>query len=253
MTSLELKLPERSEKPRMNGRTQILDKGLGLQGVADILEVAHPYVDLSKLGWGTAVITGNLSEKISLYREFGVEVCLGGTLFELAYLQGKVDEYASYVAGHGLTHVEISDGTIVMPHDEKLEIIARFAEEFTVLSEVGSKDAAAIVTPAKWVTAIRQELAAGASHVILEGRESGTAGMYRPTGEIRMGLVDEVLDAGIGVEHLIFEAPTKSSQVWLIRHIGPHLNFGNIRPDDALSLETLRLGLRGDTMLDIHG
>lgn len=240
-------------KPRDIRRTQVLDKGLGHRQVNDMLEVAGHLIDLVKLGWGTALVTGQLEEKVALYREAGIELCLGGTLLEVYSHRGEVDQFEDLINELGLSHVEVSDGTIELPIEEKVALISRFAENFTVYSEVGQKDPDVVVTPAKWVRAIQAELEAGASKVILEGRESGTAGMYRTGGEIRMGLIDEILDAGISPEKLIFEAPNKASQTWFIRHIGVDVNLANVLPDDVIPLETLRLGLRADTLLDIHG
>jgi phosphosulfolactate synthase len=246
-------LPQRGAKPRSTGRTHILDKGLPVRFIDDQLDVVGEFVDLVKLGWGTSVVTPNLEDKLGIYRAHQVEVCFGGTLFELAYLQGRVDEYIDWLTSLGVNSVEISDGTLEMSGSDKLDIITRLAPDFTVYSEVGSKDSTAIVTPARWVRAIREELEAGASHVILEGRESGTAGMYRESGEIRMGLIDEIIESGIAVDHLVFEAPTKQQQVWLFKHIGPEINLGNIPLEEALGVETLRLGLRADTLLTFHG
>ena len=250
--NLPVSLPQRSTKPRSDGRTHIIDKGLPTGWIEDQLQLAGEFVDLVKLGWGTSVLTPNLTEKLDTYRAHDVDVCFGGTLFELVYLQGRVDEYAGWLRELGITSVEISDGCLEMNGSDKLKLIEEWSGEMTVFSEVGSKDAAVIVTPARWVKAIKQELEAGATYVILEGRESGTAGMYRESGEIRMGLIDEILESGIPVDRLVFEAPTKAQQVWLIKHIGPDINVGNIAPEDALPLETLRLGLRADTLLTIH-
>jgi phosphosulfolactate synthase len=230
-----------------------LDKGLGPRQIEDLLEVAGHLIDLVKLGWGTALVTGHLEEKVRLYQQAGIDLCLGGTLLELYSHRGELDQFEEYVESLGLTHVEVSDGTLELPIEEKTALISRFAENFTVYSEVGQKDPEVVVTPVKWVRAIQAELDAGASKVILEGRESGTAGMYRTSGEIRMGLIDEILDAGIPPASLIFEAPNKASQTWFIRHIGVDVNLANVPPEDVIPLETLRLGLRADTLLDIHG
>ena len=248
-----LALPARPPKPRTTGRTHAIDKGAGPAAIADLLAVAADHLDLVKLGWGTAVVTARLEEKIAVYRDHGVDVCLGGTLWELHHLQGRLDEYTGWLRELGLTTVEISDGAVALDPDEKAALIARFATDFTVLSEVGSKDADAIVTPAAWVAAIRRELDAGAAYVILEGRESGSAGMYRPSGEIRMGLIGEIIDAGIDVDRLVFEAPQKAQQVWLLERVGPGINLANIALDEVVSVETLRLGLRADTLLRLHG
>ena len=218
-----------------------------------MIDVAGDLIDLVKLGWGTALVTSGVEEKVALYQQAGLDVCLGGTLLEVYSHRGEVELFEDYLEALGLTHVEVSDGTIELPIEEKIELISRFADRYTVYSEVGQKDPDVVVTPAKWVRAIQAELAAGASKVILEGRESGTAGMYRTSGEIRMGLIDEILDAGIDPEKLIFEAPNKASQTWLIKHIGVDVNLANVPPEDVIPLETLRLGLRADTLLDIHG
>lgn len=240
-------------KPRDIRRTQVLDKGMGHHQIEDMLEIAGDLIDLVKLGWGTALVTNGVAGKIDVYRDAGVDVCLGGTLLELYNRRREVDLFEEYISGLGLTHVEVSDGTIDLPLTEKLALISRFADNYTVYSEVGQKDPEVVVTPAKWVAAINAELEAGATKVILEGRESGTAGMYRTSGEIRMGLIDEILEAGIPPQKLVFETPNKASQTWFIKHIGVDVNLANIAPDDVISLETLRLGLRADTLIDIHG
>jgi phosphosulfolactate synthase len=241
-----LDLPARSRKPREHGVTHVLDRGLSLAGVEGMVEVAGDAVDLVKLGWGTALATGNLEAKLERYRAHGIPVVLGGTLTEIAIAQGRLDALLEWVRGLGIDHVEISDGTIDLDHGRKLALIERLAGEFRVLSEVGSKDDTRIMAPYRWVEQIRQELAAGAWKVIAEARESGTAGIYRPDGEVRMGLIDEIaheIDPG----RMLFEAPQKDQQVWFLRRFGPEVNLGNVPPDDVLSLETLRLGLRSDT------
>lgn len=248
-----LNLPDRSSKPRAVGRTHVLDKGHGTSQIEDAMSVAGNYVDLVKLGWGTSLVTPNVAEKIAAYRRHGAAVCFGGTLFELFWLQGRVDDYVAYMKDMGVVAVEVSDGTIELDLSEKLSIIERLTGDFEVHSEVGSKDSATIVSPVKWVRAIKAELEAGASYVILEGRESGTAGLYRPSGEIRMGLIDEILEAGIEPDRLIFEAPNKVQQVWLIKQLGPNANLANIPLSEVIALETLRLGLRADTLLHFHG
>jgi phosphosulfolactate synthase len=242
-----LDLPERSAKPRERGVTHVLDRGLAVREVDDLIEVAGDAVDLVKLGWGTALATGNLREKLDRYRAHGIPVVLGGTLTELAIRQGRVDGLIAYLDELGLDHVEVSDGTIVLDHDDKLALIRRLAARYRVLSEVGSKDNERIMAPYRWVEQIESELEAGAWKVIAEARETGTAGIYRPDGEVRMGLVDEIAHA-IDPERLLFEAPLKDQQVWFLRRFGAEVNLGNIPPGDVLSLETLRLGLRSDTV-----
>jgi phosphosulfolactate synthase len=243
-----LDLPARSSKPRERGLTHVLDHGLSLAQVDGLVEVAGGSVDIVKLGWGTSLVTGNLEAKLARYAEHGIPVVLGGTLTELAIRQGRFDEMVEWIRALGLRHVEISDGTISLPPEQKRELIRRLAGEFTVLSEVGSKDADVIMAPYVWVEQIEGELQAGAWKVITEARESGTAGIYRADGEVRAGLIDEIVHA-IDPDRLIFEAPRKDQQVWLLQHLGSECNLGNIAPDDVLSLETLRLGLRADTVL----
>jgi phosphosulfolactate synthase len=247
-----LDLPSRGGKPRDQGLTHVLDRGLSVAEVDALVEVAGEYVDLVKLGWGTAVATGNLEPKLARYRAHGIPVVLGGTLTEVSILQDKVDELVAWLRELGLRHVEISDGTVDIERSRKLELIARLSEEFIVLSEVGSKDQDRIMAPYVWVEDIQAELAAGAWKVIAEAREAGNAGIYRPDGEIRMGLIDEIAHA-IPTRQLLFEAPRKDQQVWFLRRFGPDVNLGNIAPADALSLETLRLGLRSDTVQSTHG
>ena len=242
-----LTLPERAAKPRQIGLTHVLDKGESLAEIEGLFAACGDYVDIVKLGWGTSYVTRNLREKLALYASLGVPVVLGGTLMEVAINQGRIDDYRRWVTELGLTHVEVSDGSIVLDHAEKLALIASLAKDFTVLSEVGSKDTAAVVAPYRWVQAIETELEAGAWKVITEARESGTAGLYRPDGEIRTGLVDEIVHS-IDPTRLLFEAPQKAQQVWFIKMFGPNVNLGNIHPDEVIPLETLRLGLRSDTI-----
>ena len=242
-----LTLPERAAKPRQVGLTHVLDKGGSLAEIEGLFAACGDYVDIVKLGWGTSYVTRNLREKLALYATLGVPVVLGGTLMEVAISQGRIDDFRRWVNDLGLTHVEVSDGSIVLDHDEKLALIAALAKDFTVLSEVGSKDTAAVVAPYRWVSAIETELEAGAWKVITEARESGTAGLYRPDGEIRTGLVDEIVHT-IDPTRLLFEAPQKAQQVWFIKMFGPNVNLGNIHPEEVIPLETLRLGLRSDTL-----
>jgi phosphosulfolactate synthase len=235
-------------EPRNNGLTHVIDKGLGPRAWEDLLETSGPYIDIVKLGWGTAYVTPNLKRKLEILRE--KPVVIGGTFFEIVYAKERLDEYKQWLAELGLTHVEVSDGTIEIPRQRKLELIAELARDFTVLSEVGSKDAEVVYAPYQWVQWIKEELEAGAWKVITEARESGTAGIFRPTGEMRTGLVDEIAHE-IDVADLIFEAPSKASQAWFVKHFGPEVNLGNIPPDEVIPLETLRLGLRGDTLKEV--
>ncbi len=244
-----LSLPGRPPKPRQAGITHMIDKGLPLREVEAVLDSVADYLDIVKLGWGTAYVTRNLREKVRLYQSAGVPVVLGGTFWEVCFVQQKLDEWRRWVSHLGLGHVEISDGTISIAHDVKLEQIRTMAAEFVVLSEVGSKDLQAVVAPYRWVELIDAELRAGAWKVITEARETGTAGIFRPDGEVRMGLIDEVVHH-IDPNRLLFEAPQKSQQVWFIHKFGPNVNLGNIPSDEVIPLETLRLGLRADTLLD---
>jgi phosphosulfolactate synthase len=247
-----LDLPARSAKPREVGLTHVLDRGLAVSQVEALVEVAGDYIDIVKLGWGTAIVTGNLEQKLERYKAHGVPVVFGGTLLEIAIAQERLDELLAWMVRLGLEHLEISDGTITMPHDHKLELIERLSRDFTVMSEVGSKDDTKIMAPYRWVELIKSELEAGAWKVIAEARESGTSGIYRHDGEVRMGLIDEIVHA-VPHERLLFEAPRKDQQVWFIRRMGADVNLGNIHPDEVLSLETMRLGLRADTALGAVG
>lgn len=242
-------LPERPSRPRSDGMTLALDKGLSARQAEDFMEVAADFVDLVKLGWGTAVITPNLRRKLDVYREAGTDVYLGGTLFEAYYMRGMLDPFRSLVDALGLEHVEVSDGTLQIPHEDKLACIDSLGRDFTVLSEVGSKDDAHVMPPYRWVELIKAELAAGSWKVICEARESGTAGLFRPNEEVRSGLVEEITTL-TDQRQLIFEAPKKHQQVWFIRMLGANVNLGNILPDEVIPLETLRLGLRGDTLTE---
>ncbi len=233
---------------RDGGLTHVLDKGLGPRAWEDVLETCGDFIDIVKLGWGTAYVTANLDRKLDVLR--GKRVVMGGTFFEVVYARDRLDEYKRWLSDLGIDHVEISDGTVEIPRERKLELIADFARDFTVLSEVGSKDSEVVFAPYEWVEWIKAEKAAGAWKVIAEGRESGTAGIFRPSGEMRTGLVDEIAHS-IDYRDLVWEAPTKASQAWFIQHFGPEVNLGNIPPDEVIPLETLRLGLRGDTLREV--
>ncbi|HVM17991.1 MAG TPA: phosphosulfolactate synthase [Gaiellaceae bacterium] len=233
---------------RDGGLTHVIDKGLGPRAWEDVLDTAGDHIDIVKLGWGTALVTRNLERKLDVLR--GKKVVLGGTFFEVVYVKDKLDEYKRWLGELGIDHVEISDGTVEIPRERKLELIADFARDFTVLSEVGSKDSEVVFAPYQWVEWIKEELAAGAWKVVTESREGGTAGIFRPTGEMRTGLVDEIAHS-IEVDDLIWEAPSKSAQAWFVKHFGPEVNLGNIPPEEVIPLETLRLGLRGDTLEEV--
>jgi phosphosulfolactate synthase len=243
-----LQLPERSAKPRQVGITHVIDRGLSVAEVDGLVEVVGDSVDIVKLGWGTALASANLDRKLERYREHGIPIVLGGSLTELAIAQGQLDRLIEWVQELGLTYFEISDGTIALEHERKLELIARLAQDFTVLSEVGSKDDTGAITPPYiWVQQMQEELDAGAWKVIAEGRESGTAGIFRPDGEVREGLIAEIVH-GVDQDSILFDAPRKHQQVWFVRRLGPNINLGNVPVDEVLALETLRLGLRSDTM-----
>jgi phosphosulfolactate synthase len=245
-----LSLPERTEKPRKTGLTIVIDRGLPTAYFKDIIDSYGCLIDLIKLGWGTAVVTKDLQEKVNFAQFHGVEVFFGGTYFEKAVLQEKVESYEEMCRMLGLKYVEISNGSIALSNNEKARYISRFAAEFTVLSEVGYKDECRSreLPPRAWIEFIREDLQAGAKKVITEARESGTSGICRANGELRYGLIAEILDSGISPADLIFEAPNKELQLYFIRKLGANVNFGNIGPDDVISLETLRLGLRSDTL-----
>jgi phosphosulfolactate synthase len=245
-----LDVPARSPKPRRSGLTHVIDKGLNLREIEGMFDTGGDYVDIVKLGWGTSYVTNNLEKKIALYRSFQTPVVCGGTLFEAVYARGKLEEYKSWLTEQRFSHVEISDGAVEIPRERKLELIAEFGQDFTVLSEVGSKDAEVNFAPYLWVEWIKEELEAGSWKVITEAREGGTAGIFRPTGEMRTGLIDEIAH-DIAIDDLIFEAPTKAAQAWFVKHFGPEVNLGNIPPEEVIPLETLRLGLRADTIQEV--
>jgi phosphosulfolactate synthase len=242
-----LDIPERSGKPRERGLTHVIDRGMSIAEVDGLLEVAGDSVDVVKLGWGTALVTANLKPKLARYAAHGIPVVLGGTLTELAIRQGRVDGLVAWLRELGLRHVEVSDGTIALEQHLKRELIEQLSKELTVFAEVGSKDVDFIMAPYIWVEQIERDLQAGAWKVIAEARESGTAGIYRANGEVRTGLIDEIAHA-IDPVRLIFDAPLQRQQVWLLKRFGGECNLGNIAPADVLSLETLRLGLRSDTV-----
>lgn len=246
-----LTLPERTTKPREGGLTHVLDKGLSVEQARQFMEVARDYVDIVKLGWGTAVVTPNVKDKIALYQSSGAPVCFGGTFFELCLRQGRFNEYLALVDECGLTYVEVSDGTVAMDEEDKLAIVRRLSKRYRVLSEVGSKHDAVVITPSTWIDSIARELEAGAWKVIAEGRESGTVGIYRPSGDIKDGLLEEIREA-FDASRIIFEAPMKNQQAWFVKQFGPNVNLGNIASDEVISLETLRLGVRSDTLLTFH-
>src|SRR5215813_8608676 len=230
------------------GLTHVIDKGLGPRAWQDVLETSGEYISIVKLGWGTAAVTPNLRAKLDVLRD--KPVVIGGTFFEVVYVKGKLDEYKAWLRDLGLTHVEISDGTVEIPRERKLELIADFARDFTVLSEVGSKDSSVEYTVDEWTEWLRDELEAGAWKVITEARESGTAGIFDSSGGMRTDLINEIANA-VGPANIVFEAPTKAAQAWFVKQFGPSVNLGNIPPEEVIPLQTLRLGLRGDTLKEV--
>jgi phosphosulfolactate synthase len=243
LPDFDLGLPERSA-----GLTHVIDKGLGPRGWEDVLEVSGHLIDVVKLGWGTSYVTKSLEQKLAVLKD--KPVVIGGTFFEVVYVKSRLDEYKQWLNGLGLTHVEISDGTVDIPRERKLELIADFARDFTVLSEVGSKDSSVEYGADEWTQWLREELDAGAWKVITEAREGGTAGIFDAGGGMRTELIGEIAGA-VGIEHVIFEAPSKAAQAWFVKQFGPEVNLGNIPPEEVIPLETLRLGLRGDTLREV--
>jgi phosphosulfolactate synthase len=239
-------LPPRTEQPRKDGITMVMDKGLSLPEVRNLISVSGPHIDVVKLGFGTAYVTPLLKEKLEIYRSAGLPVYFGGTLFEAFVIRGQLDDYISVCKDYDIRWLEVSDGSIEIPHAEKCGHIERLARDFTVLSEVGSKDAAHIIPPYKWIELMTAELAAGATYVIAEAREAGTVGIYRGNGEVREGLVQEILTA-VPAARILWEAPQKAQQLYFITLLGCNVNLGNIAPGEVIPLEAMRLGLRGDT------
>ena len=239
-------MPDRDTKPRNNGITMVMDKGLSINEVENFLAIAGPHVDIVKLGFGTAYVTPNLREKINVYQKHNIPLFFGGTLFEAFLVRGQVDDYIAICKDYGISHIEISDGSISIPHAEKCGYIEKLTKHGTVLSEVGSKDATNIMPPYKWIQLMHAELEAGASYVIAEARESGNVGIYRGSGEVRQGLVNEILTQIPG-EKILWEAPQKEQQLYFINLLGCNCNLGNIAPNEVIPLESMRIGLRGDT------
>jgi phosphosulfolactate synthase len=239
-------LPQRTAKPRQSGITMVMDKGLSLREAEDFLSIGAEYTDIIKLGFGTGFVTPGLQQKIDLYRKNGIPVYFGGTLFEAYIIRNQFEDYLRLLDKTGIDHVEVSDGSIDMHHDEKCEYIRKLASRAVVLSEVGSKDAEKIIPPYEWIEQMESEISAGVWKVIAEARESGTVGIFRGTGEVRSGLVAEIIRK-IPMEKILWEAPLKAQQVWFIKLYGANVNLGNIAPNELIALETLRLGLRGDS------
>jgi phosphosulfolactate synthase len=239
-------LPDRSVKPRQSGLTMVMDKGLSLRQAQDLIDTSAQFVDLLKLGFGTSVFTPNVKEKVKLYQDAGMKVYVGGTLFEAFLIRGEFDNYRRYVDNLGLTTVEVSDGSMTFPHNEKCEYISKLAKDYTVLSEVGSKEEGILISPAKWIKMMQTELQAGSWKVIAEARESGTVGIYRPNGQAHVMLINKILQK-VKLEDILWEAPKKPQQVYFIKQFGANVNLGNIAENEVIPLECLRMGLRGDT------
>jgi phosphosulfolactate synthase len=239
-------IPERTKQPRQNGLTMVMDKGLSINEVENFLSVGAPHVDIVKLGFGTSFVTPNLKQKLEVYQKHNIPLYLGGTLFEAFLIRGQMNDYISVLKDYGITDVEVSDGSIEIPHHEKCGYIEQMAKHFRVFSEVGSKDAAHIIPPYKWIELMKAELNAGSSYVIAEAREAGNVGIYRSSGEVREGLVQEILTQ-VPAEKIIWEAPQKAQQVYFLELIGCNVNLGNIAPNEIIPLEAMRIGLRGDS------
>ena len=242
-------IPERTSKPRTNGLTMVMDKGLGLREAEHFIEANVDRTDIVKFGFGTAYVTKQLEEKIKLYKENGIRPYFGGTLFEVFYARGKFDDYLRLIDKYQLDLVEVSDGSIIINHDEKCELIYHLAKERTVLSEVGSKDSGILISPNRWIKMMTKELEAGSWKVIAEGREAGNVGVFRPNGSAHTLLINKII-AKVKPENILWEAPQKNQQVWFVKLFGANVNLGNIAPNEVIPLECLRLGLRGDTFFD---
>jgi len=239
-------IPDRAAKPRTEGMTMVMDKGLSTREAEDFLTMGGPYADIIKLGWATSYVSPNLNEKLALYQEAHIPCYFGGTLFEVFIARGMFEEYRKLLAQFKMEYVEVSDGSLEIPHDQKCEYIRILSKDYKVLSEVGSKDAEKIIAPYKWIAMMKGELEAGSVKVIAEAREAGNVGIFRGTGEVRSGLIDEILTQ-VPPEMVLWEAPQKTQQTWFVKLLGANVNLGNIAPNDVIPLETLRLGLRSDT------
>jgi phosphosulfolactate synthase len=239
-------IPERNIKPRENGITMVMDKGLSVEEAKNFISATLPHVDVVKLGFGTSYVTPNLREKIELYQAAGLPVYFGGTLFEAFLIRNQFDDYLAVCKDYAIDWMEVSDGSITIPHAEKCGYIEKMTKYGKVLSEVGSKDAAHIIPPYKWIELMRAELSAGSTYVIAEAREAGNVGIYRGSGEVREGLVQEILTQIPG-EKIIWEAPQKAQQLYFLELLGCNVNLGNIAPNEVIPLEAMRIGLRGDT------
>jgi phosphosulfolactate synthase len=254
MIQTALVLPEREHKPRTTGVTMVVDGGMPLGGLHDLVSSAGEYLDFVKFGWGTAVVSGQIEAKAALLREAGIDYYLGGTLFEKHVLQDRLDEFRALCRHLGCRHLEVSNGTIDLSNAEKAGYVRKLVDEFTVISEVGFKDSTRSehLMPRRWIEYVSEDLDAGATLVTLESRESGRSGICRPNGQLRVGLIEELLGGGVPVDRLMFEAPTTTLQTYFVKRVGPDVNLGNVAPTGVIGLETLRLGLRADTLTDFE-
>src|ERR1700733_8158859 len=255
MRPTALQLPERAAKPRSKGITMVVDGGLPTRHFCDIVESGSEFLDFVKFGWGTALVTKDLSEKIPVLRNVGVNYYFGGTLFEKFVLQDRLDDFRDLCRQFTCEFVEVSNGTIDLSNPEKAGYIRKLSDEFQIISEVGFKDAerSENLPPSRWIECIHEDLDAGAHLVTLESRESGKSGICRPNGELRFGLIEELLASDVAPEQLLFEAPSTQLQCYFVRRIGTDVNLGNVAATALIGLETIRLGLRADTLLSFEG
>ena len=242
-------IPDRESKPRQSGITMVMDKGLSIGEVENLIDGSGPYIDFIKLGFGSSMITPNLQRKLDAYRQGGLPVYFGGTLFEAFIIRKKFNEYVKLMQKYKMEYAEISDGSIVLEHNQKCEYIRQLSKHVTVISEVGSKEEGIIIHPKKWTDMMQAEIDAGVFKVIAEARESGTVGIYRPSGKAHVVLINKITSK-IPPEKIIWEAPQKSQQTYFINHFGANVNLGNIAPNEVIALESLRLGLRSDTFFN---
>ena len=239
-------IPERTNKPREDGITMVIDKGSSIQECKNLIESSSKYIDFIKFGWTTSNFSTNLKEKLKLFTDENINVYFGGTLFEAFAIRNQIEDYISILKEYDLKYAEVSDGSITIPHKKKCEYIEKLSNHVTVFSEIGSKDEKKIIPPYKWIRQMKAELNAGSWKVIGEAREAGSVGLFRSSGEVRQGLVEEILTE-IPTEKILWEAPLKSQQVWFVKLLGQNVNLGNISGNEVISLETIRVGLRGDT------
>lgn len=239
-------LPDRAVKPRSSGVTMVMDKGISLRQAEDMMDSSSDYIDFVKLGFGTSVISKNVKEKVKLYQKHNIKVYLGGTLFEAFVIRNKFDDYVKFIDSLGIDSAEVSDGSITIDHNVKCDYINKLAKNYTVLSEVGSKEEGVIIHPARWIKMMQAELDAGSYKVIAEARESGTVGIFHKNGSAHTILINRIVNK-IKLENIIWETPQKAQQVYFLKLFGCNVNVGNIGVDDVIPLETLRIGLRGDT------